>query len=107
MAKKEHNKLQTKWIILFGIALMLIIGFGLFKNNAKNGSISKEEAVAKVKALPDVINYFKRVPNGQVSVNGEEDNSYLIQVYEVKNDHTATFNWYNIDKATGEVQKEF
>ncbi len=72
-----------------------------------NGSISKEEAVVKVKMLPEVIEYLKRVPNGLVSVNGQEDDSYLIQVYEFKDGHTATFNWYIVDKQTGEITKQF
>lgn len=65
------------------------------------------EAVAKVKALPEVIDYLKRVPGGLVLVNGEEDNVYMVQVYEIKDGHTATFNWYQVDKTTGEVKKEF
>ena len=75
--------------------------------DAENGSISKDEAVTKVKAQPEVADYLKRVPNGLVLVNGEEDNAYMIQVYEFKNDHTATFNWYNVNKTTGAVEKEF
>ncbi len=75
--------------------------------NAVNGILSKEDAVAKIKVLPEVIDYLKRVPNGLVAVNGEEDNSYLIQVYEFKDGHTATFNWYNVNKTTGAVEKQF
>lgn len=41
--------------------------------------ITKDQAVSKVKALPEVIDYLKRVPNGLVLVNGEENNSYLVQ----------------------------
>lgn len=76
-------------------------------DNSEHVVISKEEAVAKVKSISEVVAYLKRVPNGLISVNGEEDDAYLIQVYEVKNGHTATFNWYVVDKATGEAKKEF
>ncbi|MDP3941387.1 MAG: hypothetical protein Q8Q49_03705 [bacterium] len=76
-------------------------------NRAADGMISREDAVTKVKVLPEVIDYLKRVPSGLVAVNGEEDNSYLVQVYEFKNGHTATFNWYKVDKTTGTVTKEF
>ncbi len=75
--------------------------------NATGEGMSKEQAITKVKALPEVIDYLKRVPNGLVLVNGEEDSSYMIQVYEVKDGHTATFNWYSVDKTTGEVKKQF
>ena len=76
-------------------------------DDAKNITISKEDAVTKVKNLPEVVDYLKRVPNGIASVNGEEENTYLIQVYEFKDNHTATFNWYNVEKTTGVVKKEF
>lgn len=75
--------------------------------NVKGGSLSKEEAIAKVKALSEVTDYLKKVPNGLVLISGEENDQYLVQVYEIKNEHTATFNWYNVDKTTGEVKKEF
>lgn len=75
--------------------------------DAENGISSKENAVTKVKALTEVIDYLKRVPNGLVAVNGQEDNVYMVQVYEIKNGHTATFNWYNVNKTTGDVIKQF
>lgn len=75
--------------------------------NTQTAAISEDEAIAKVKALPEVIDYLKRVPNGQVLVNGEEDNSYMVQVYEFTNGHTATFNWYTVNITTGGVTKEF
>lgn len=71
------------------------------------GLVTEDEAVAKVKSLSEVALYLMGIPNGQVLVNGEDDNEYMVQVYEVKNGHTATFNWYNVDKTTGEVEKEF
>lgn len=75
--------------------------------DTKKMNITKEEAVAKVKTLPDVIGYLKRVPQGIVAVSGEEDTDYLIQVYELINGHTATFNWYNVNKQSGKITPEF
>lgn len=72
-----------------------------------NGTITKEGAIVKVKAISEVADYLRRVPQGRVEAGSEEDNSYLIQVYEIKDGHTATFNWYKVDKTTGEVEKEF
>lgn len=117
MTKVKQNKLQWRWIIIPVIALALF-GLANFTKRTttqseqpveifENGSVTKEVAVDKVKVLPEVMDYFKRVPNGLVVVNGEENNSYLVQVYEVTNDHTATFNWYTVDKITGKVKKEF
>ncbi|MEK7543386.1 MAG: hypothetical protein AAB557_00795 [Patescibacteria group bacterium] len=47
------------------------------------------------------------IPRGIVAVSGKEDADYLIQVYELIYGHTATFNWYNVDKATGDVRQQF
>ena len=71
--------------------------------------ISPEEAVEKVKSRKEVIAYLKRVPNAiiQAQLTTDEEDSYRIQVYEIKNGHTATFNWYNVDKKTGEITAEF
>ena len=71
--------------------------------NTDRAIISKEEAIANVSTLPEVIEYLKRVPKGLVLVNGQEDNAYMVQVYEFKNGHTATFNWYTVDKKSGVV----
>lgn len=76
-------------------------------DNVESAAVSKEEAVAKIRALPEVIDYLKRVPNGLVAVNGEEDNAYMVQVYEIKDGHTATFNWYKVDKTTGKTERAF
>ncbi len=73
----------------------------------KSLKLKEDEIAAKVKAFPEVIDYLKRVPNGRVEVNGEEDDTYMVQVYEIKDGHTATFNWYQVDKTTGAVTKEF
>lgn len=75
--------------------------------DSPTSQITEDEAIARVKSLSEVVDYLKRVPNGLVSVNGKEDNSYLVQVFEMINGHTATFNWYKVDKTTGEVKKEF
>ncbi|MEK7543382.1 MAG: hypothetical protein AAB557_00775 [Patescibacteria group bacterium] len=78
----------------------------LFDATNKN-MISEVQAIANVKALPEVIAYLKRVPNGLVAINGGEGDIYMIQVYEIINRHTATFNWYTVNKQTGKITGEF
>lgn len=73
----------------------------------KTTEITKESAVDNVKMLPEVREYLKRVPKGIVAVNGQEDETFTVQVYELLNSHTATFNWYTVNKKTGEIKKEF
>ena len=114
-------------LILAAISLVLLKGKNTLQNNetlpAINNSskelssspqppailISPEEAVEKVKSRKEVIDYLKRVPTAiiQAQSTTDEEDSYRIQVYEVKDGHTATFNWYNVDKKTGEVVAEF
>jgi len=81
--------------------------YSLQFGGSANGTVTKEDAIVKVKAISEVTDYLKRVPQGRVEVSSEEDKSYLIQVFEVINGHTATFNWYNVDKTTGEIEKQF
>jgi len=68
---------------------------------------SPVQATGTVKSLPEVKNYLQNTPNSQVRLDHEESQNYVIQVYEIKNGHTATFNWYKINKITGKVEKEF
>jgi len=75
--------------------------------SASNAEVTEEDVLSAVKSLPEVADYLKRIPNGLVAVNGEEDSAYMVQVYEIKDGHTATFNWYEVDKTTGEVEKQF
>lgn len=92
--------------ITVGIIVIIAL-FALVKFNSKTRIISRNEAVENVKTLSEVKDYLKTVPQAQVSVSGEENNLYFVQVYEIKNGHTATFNWYQVDKTTGEAKKEF
>lgn len=104
MTKVKRTKLQWKRIIISAIVLLVFLS--LLKLNNSGPLLTKNQAVEKVKMLPEVIDYLKRVPQARVEIGSEENNSYLIQVYEIKNGHTATFNWYEISKTTGKVKKE-
>lgn len=69
--------------------------------------ISRSQAVENVKKLPEVQQYLKDVPNGKVEVDNELEGEINVHVYEVKNGHTATFNWYRVSIKSGEIQPEF
>ena len=68
--------------------------------------ITRKLAVENVKKLPEVQNYLKEVPNGKVETDNEEEGEYNVHVYEVKNGHTATFNWYRVSIKNGEVSPQ-
>src|SRR3990167_6705889 len=71
--------------------------------------ISPDEAVAKIRELAEVKSYLEQVPNARVEIDSfdQETNTYLAHVYEIKDGHTATFNWYTVDKKTGKITPEF
>lgn len=68
--------------------------------------IPASRAVENVKKLPEVQQYLKEVPKALVEVDNEDEGEYNVHVYEVKNGHTATFNWYRVSIKSGEVQKQ-
>ena len=92
---------QGKIIFSFALSLIVltILGFSYWNKSLR------DSAVAKVAVLPEVVEYLREVPSGLVVIDHEdkETNSYLVHVYEIKDGHTATFNWYEVNKTTGEI----
>lgn len=71
-------------------------------------SVSHEEAVEIVRALPEVQAFISLIntkgdSEAYIEYSHDECNTYSIHVYELKDDHTATFNWYDVNMYTGEV----
>ncbi|OGM29994.1 hypothetical protein A2801_00550 [Candidatus Woesebacteria bacterium RIFCSPHIGHO2_01_FULL_41_10] len=91
---------MKKLILL--LVIVLIFGLVFFKPKT-----AKEQAVDNVKKLPEVQQYLKDVPNGKVEVDSEEEGQINIHVYEIKDDHTATFNWYRVDVESGKMEPQF
>src|SRR3990167_2233665 len=108
-----------KYLILVIIIVAALIGVGywlIFSENSpllntlsETGStkVSRQQAVENVKNLPEVKEYLKNVPNGKVEVDNELEGEYNVHVYEVKDEHTATFNWYRVSIKSGEISSEF
>lgn len=102
-------------LILVILILMVIGGIYYISQNTlpsvleEIGStkISRDLAVENVKKLPEVQEYLKNVPKGIVEVDNELGGEYNVHVYEVKNGHTATFNWYRVSIKSGEIRSEF
>ncbi len=76
---------------------------------SENGAIDEATAIEKVRNLPQVKEYLKDVPTARILADHiePETDSLVIQVFEIKNGHTATFNWYTVNKTTGKVRAEF
>ncbi|MBI2326546.1 hypothetical protein HYU91_04140 [Candidatus Collierbacteria bacterium] len=89
--------------LVLGLSVAGIFGLSYWNKSAGN------TAIAKVSTLPEVIEYLREVPAGLVTLDHEdrETNTYVIHVYETKDGHTATFNWYSVNKTTGVITKDF
>ena len=77
-------------------------------------TVTKEQAVIKVEALPEVVEYkamLAKTEKKEVVEVEDGDGEWNVHVFEVvgigADSHTATFNWYRVDKQTGAVEKEF
>lgn len=80
---------------------------------------STAAALSIVNAEPDVKKFValikksgRKGSRAEVEFDREEDGDYIIHVYEYVPDddesgHTATMNWYHVNKKTGKVSKEF
>ncbi len=74
----------------------------------KNSSeITEVVALAKIRELLEVKDWEARVTqsNGttRIVIDSQDSNYYSVHVYEDMSDHVATFNWYSIDKKTGDI----
>jgi len=86
--------------------------------NDGKSSINTDRAIEIVKELPEVKSHMQRFASKQSKPIIEVDNSeekdsqnWSVHVYENVNDgktyHSATFNWYTIDKCTGNSKCSF
>ena len=93
------KKMQSVLIVFFFL-FVGIMGIRAFNS-------PQRKALEKIKNLPEVQNYLAQVPQGRVALDHEDTVSRFIQVYEVIDGHTATFNWYEVDKNTGNFTRMF
>ena len=115
-AMSDIKKSHTVLIILAALCISLLVFVGLQKFRSpsasqKTAAIETEaQAVESIRALPEVVDYEQRlaVAGTTAYIDAQsEDAQWVVQVYEIKDDHTATFNWYTVDKATGKITAEF
>ncbi len=76
-----------------------------------NPAVTREQATELVKSQSEVKNWLALFKSGsqgpQVVVEDEDASKYTVHVFEGLSDHLATFNWYYVNKVTGNVTKEF
>ena len=76
------------------------------------GELSIDEALQSVRehinnSDPDALSYL------EIGIDNETDNIYLIQAYQIVSPggggtgQTLTYNWYEVNKYTGEIKEMF
>ena len=80
---------------------------GEIKRQEAISQAETKEAIAAVKNLPEVKDFFKQVPQGHIGAEAEGHKQYSVQVFEnVDNDHNTTFGWYSYDAKNHKVSVE-
>ena len=102
---------KNKTYLIIGLiaVITVIVWFSV-----RDSNIIEQEALQKVQALSEVKEFIAELEaNGKAASFNIEDrgDSWSVQVYEIVvqngDSHTATFNWYVVDKTNGAVTKEF
>lgn len=107
------GKILFVLILIFGLFMAVYILSFIFSSFTKINSITKDQALEKVGNISEVIDYEKNLEqnNATAEFNVEDWNTeWGIQVFENVKDgtssHTATYNWYTVNKTTGAVSKQ-
>ncbi len=116
----------TNKLLILSILIIFIVALGI--SMRRTGiklckAIKQEEAVSIIRNLPEIVSYLKtekheirnQASQPTVVIDKETASSYQIQVYSDEeyrnnpdiNSHTATFNWYTMDKCTGKIKCSF
>ena len=96
-------KSKTHLIIGLIAVITVIVWFSV-----RDSNIIEQEALQKVQALSEVKEFIAELEaNGKAASFNIEDrgDSWSVQVYDIVvqngDPHTATFNWYKVDKTNG------
>jgi len=96
---------KSKTYLIIGLiaVITVIVWFSV-----RDSNIIEQEALQKVQALSEVKEFIAELEaNGKAASFNIEDrgDSWSVQVYEIVvqngDSHTATFNWYKVDKTNG------
>jgi len=96
---------KNKTYLIIGLiaVITVIVWFSV-----RDSNIIEQEALQKVQALSEVKEFIAELEaNGKAASFNIEDrgDSWSVQVYEIVvqngDSHTATFNWYKVDKTNG------
>ncbi len=79
--------------------------------------LTKDGAVNAVMKMPEVKQFFANVTKSKIAkpaiaMDRVEGDAYIVHVFEIVSDgpnssHTATQNWYHVNRYTGKITNEF
>jgi len=114
---------MNKKIILGSIIILCLVWWMYYSisktnqtNTIKQGQTKIEQlqdpfeqtAISLVRQRPDVQQWLQLIEEKSpvtavITLDSKTDMVYTVHVYEDLPDHTATFNWYDVDKTSGEI----
>ena len=100
------------WSIIDKIFASVVVPTGSTISPYGVAKVTKEQALVKIKNLPEVQEFMRLLFPKQAEFEVEDwDTDWAVHVFELvigeNSVHRATFNWYRVDKQTGVVEKEF
>jgi len=105
-------QIKTLWkigILYYIVLLPVMLGLLIFGSNKM-----EQETLQKIKTLPEVAAFVTELEQHGKKASfrvDDQENEWSVQVYEIVardgESHTATFNWYRVNKKSGAVDKEF
>ncbi len=102
-----NKKVTVTGYMRWGYAESTYLETHEIKEDKENKPITKLQAENLVKNLSEVRLYLIDGPNRIVETTGPNDYQWLVHVYEIVDDHTTTFNWYEVSQKTGKITKTF
>ena len=112
----DTKKFRAILIVLAALCVLFLAFVGVLTFRSPGGPQkataveTTTQAIEIIRALPEVVAYEKALTKAGTAAHVDaqsEGAQWIVQVYEVKDGHTATFNWYTVDKATGGITTEF
>jgi len=108
----KHSRMVP---VAVAILVLMLAGITGCRRSPVSGPVtSRDDAIARVTALPDVAAWIRlveaRSPGNQVviDIDSEDATTYTVHAYELVQDelggHSATFGWYEVTRATGVVR---
>ncbi len=101
-------------VFIAALIIILLVRFFILEKSTPVVGLTSIEAIERIKNLPEVRQFIDNLAKvGSVAKFNAEDGGedWNIQVFEIVNQggdgHTATFNWYRVDKKTGAITSEF